>query len=57
MIYCGIEESIVYNLLAALNLPSISPTTLKKKERKAGIAFEELASETCIEALATEKKR
>lgn len=60
MIFCGIGESIVNNLLAALNLPSISPTTLKKKEREAGIAgiaFEEVASETCIEALAAEKRR
>ena len=57
MIFCGIGESIVNNLLAALNLPSISPTTLKKKEREAGIAFEEVASETCTEALAAEKRR
>lgn len=57
MILCGIGESIVNNLLAALNLPSISPTTLKKKEREAGIAFEEVASETRIEALAAEKRR
>ena len=56
MIFCGIGESVVYNLLAALNLPSISPTTLKKKERKAGIAFEKVASETCIGELATEKR-
>ena len=57
MIFCGIGESIVNHSLDALNLPSISPTTLKNKETEAGIAFEEVASETCIEALAAEKRR
>lgn len=57
MIFCGIWESIVNNLLAALNIPCISPTTRKKKEREAGIAFEEVESETCIKDLAAEKRR
>lgn len=52
MIFFSIVESIVNNSLAALNLPSISQTTLKKEERMAGIAFDEIASEIFIGELA-----
>lgn len=33
MIFCGIRESVVNSLLASLNLPTVSPTTLKKGKR------------------------
>ncbi|XP_062617449.1 uncharacterized protein LOC134279113 [Saccostrea cucullata] len=56
MIFCGIGESVVNNLLAALNLPNISPTTLKRREREAGSAFEAVATETCSDAIAAESR-
>lgn len=57
MLFCGIGETTVNSLLGALNLPSVTKTTLKKKEREAGIAFEEVAYESCCEALLEEKSR
>lgn len=40
MIFCGIGESVVNTLLAVLNLPTIFPTTLKRRDREARLAFE-----------------
>ena len=58
MIFCDNEEkSVVNNLPAALNLPSISHSTLKKREREAGLAIEAVAHEACSEAVDVEKKR
>jgi hypothetical protein len=57
MIFCGIGESVVNNLLPALNLPSISHSTLKKREREAGLAIEAVAHETCSETVDVEKNR
>lgn len=57
MLFCGIGETTINSLLGALNLPSVSKTTLKKREREAGIAFEEVAYESCCEALLEEKSR
>lgn len=57
MLFCGIGETTINSLLGALNLPSVTKTTLKKREREAGIAFEEVAYESCCEALLEEKSR
>lgn len=35
----------------------VSPTTLKKREKEAGVAFGAVADETCCEALLEEKSR
>lgn len=56
MLFCGIGETTMNSLLGALNLPSVTKTTLKR-EREAGIAFEEVAYESCCEALLEEKSR
>lgn len=40
MIFCGIGESVVNTLLSVLNLPTIFPTTLKRRDREARLAFE-----------------
>lgn len=57
MLFCGIGETTINSLLGALNLPSVTKTTLKRREREAGIAFEEVAYESCCEALMEEKSR
>lgn len=57
MLFCGIGETTINSLLGALNLPSVTKNTLKKREREAGIAFEEVAYESCCEALLEEKSR
>lgn len=57
MLFCGIGETTINSLLGALNLPSVTKTTLKKREREPGIAFEEVAYESCCEALLEEKSR
>lgn len=50
MIFCGIGESVVNTLLAVLNLPTIFPTTLKRREREARLTFEAVTNETCNKA-------
>ncbi|XP_062605184.1 uncharacterized protein LOC134266976 [Saccostrea cucullata] len=57
ILFCGIGETVVNTLLCALDLPSVSPTTLKKREREAGIALEAVADDTCQDALREEKDR
>jgi hypothetical protein len=48
---------IINNFLAALNIPTISSTTLKRREREVGCVFEAVAQESCNDALLDEKKR
>ncbi|XP_048743376.1 uncharacterized protein LOC125656832 isoform X3 [Ostrea edulis] len=55
MLFCGIGETAINALLAALNLPSVTPTTLKRREREAGVAFEAVADATCQNAILNEK--
>lgn len=57
MLFCGIGETAINALLAALNLPSVTPTTLKRREREAGVAFEAVADATCQNAILNEKNR
>jgi hypothetical protein len=47
MIHAGLGEAKVNDFLSSLNIPPISPTTLKKKERIAGKHVEGVAQETC----------
>lgn len=57
ILFCGIGDTEINSLLGALNLPSVTKTTLKRREREAGIAFKEVAYESCCEALMEEKSR
>lgn len=57
MLFCGLGETAINNLFAAINLPHISATTLKRRERETGIVFESVADRTCDDAIAEEKRR
>lgn len=52
MIFHGVGERVAKSLLVSLNLPTISPTTPKRREREVGLALESVANETCNEAIA-----
>lgn len=56
MIHTGIGETQVNNLLAEMNLPSISKTTLKSREREIGRSIEKVAKESTKNALEEEIK-
>ena len=56
MLFCGLGETVLNNLFAALNQPYVSPTTFKKRERETGIVFEAVADKTCDDAILDEKK-
>lgn len=57
VVFCGLGEMTVNNFLAALNIPTVTSVTFKRREREVGSIFEAVANETCNEALAEEKKR
>ena len=56
ILHAGIGYSVVENVLAALNLPSVHQRTLKKREREAGRAIETVANKSCDEAIDKEKE-
>ena len=56
MINSGIGESQLDNLLAAMNLPTISSRSLKHREREVGKVIEEVAENSCNTAIAEEKE-
>jgi hypothetical protein len=55
MLFSGIGEKVVNQVLAALNLPSVDPKTLKKREREAGLAFEKVAHASCLKSIEEER--
>jgi hypothetical protein len=57
MLNSGLGETQVNHLLAALNIPRISPTTLKRREREVGNSIQELAQQSCSEALIQEAQQ
>lgn len=57
LLFCGLRETAINNLFAAINLPYIPATTLKRRERETGIVFESVADMTCDDAIAEEKRR
>ena len=57
MLFCGLGETVLNNLFAALNLPYVSSTTFKKRERETGIVFEAVADKTCDDAILEEKRK
>lgn len=55
IVYGGIGETGLSTILSALNIPSISSQVLKRHVRKVGIAIEEVAKSSCLDALKVEK--
>ena len=47
MLNCGLGECQVNNLLSALNIPSISASSLKAREREVGEQIQEMAKDSC----------
>lgn len=56
MLQGGYGATHVRALLAALNIPEISETSLKSREREVGKHLEEMAGQSCKEALQEEMK-
>lgn len=57
MVFCGLGEMTVNNFLAALNIPTVTSVTFKRREREVGSIFEAVANETCNEALCRGEKK
>ena len=55
MINTGIGETQLNNLLAAMNLPVLSKSSLKKRENEAGMAIEEVVTISSDNAIEEEK--
>jgi hypothetical protein len=53
----GISHSTLSLLLAALNIPGITPSTLKKRDRESGKAIEAVASNSCSLAVEEEVQK
>ena len=56
MLDAGIGETKLNTLMSAINVPTISQTSLKRYERFVGTAIQELADISCKNAIDTEKK-
>lgn len=56
MLNAGVGEQQINNILAELNIPTISHTTLKKREREIGKVFEDVSSTSCDRAIDEEMK-
>jgi len=54
MIHTGIGETQLNNLLTTMNLPSITKTTLKAREREIGKAIEKVTQKSVKQALEEE---
>lgn len=55
MVNAGIGERKVNNLLAAMNIPGISPTALKQREREFAKEVNAYSEQSCARALEEEK--
>lgn len=55
MIDGGIGETQVNIFLSTLSVPTVLTSTLKKYERRVGVAVEAVAKESCEEAVRIEK--
>lgn len=55
MIDGGMGETQVNTLLSSLNIPAIPSSTLKRYERKVGVAIESVLMESCHEGILAEK--
>ena len=56
MINCGFGETHVNGLLAALNIPTITQTTLKSREREIAPQLKNMVIESCSKQLDEEIK-
>lgn len=56
MIDSGLGDSQINTLISTLNVPAIPSTTLKRYERKVGVAIEAISKESCEERIRLEKK-
>lgn len=56
MIDSGVGETHINKILTALDIDPVAHKTLKKYERKVGLAIEELAEESCFEAISLKKQ-
>lgn len=56
MLNAGIGEQQINNILAEINLPTISQVTLKKREREIGKYFEVISTASCDRAIQEEIK-
>ena len=56
MLHAGIGPSHVNALLTSINIPPVSQSTFKAREREVGPAIEELAKASCEEAMEVEKE-
>ena len=54
MIHSGISQTAVRRFTSAMELPTPSVVTLKRREREIGPAFEKTAKEVCDSALVNE---
>ena len=52
----GIGETHLNTILTTMNIPNISRSTFKRREREVGLAVEQVAKKSCVEALAQEKE-
>lgn len=56
MLHAGIGPSHVNALLTSINIPPVSQSTFKARERDVGPAIEEVAKTSCKEAMEVEKE-
>ena len=56
MLHAGIGPSHVNALLTSINIPPVSQSTFKAREREVGPAIEEVAKALCKEAMEVEKE-
>lgn len=54
MLHTGLGTTSVNALLACLNIPGISPKSLKAREREVGRKIEDIAKKSCEEYAAKE---
>lgn len=56
MVHAGIGPTHVNSLLTSMNIPSVSNSTLNRRQKEAGAAIEEVARESCTQSLHHEKE-
>lgn len=56
MLHAGIGPCHVNALLTSINIPPVSQSTFKAREREVGPAIEEVAKTSCKEAMEVEKE-
>ncbi|XP_071639085.1 uncharacterized protein [Temnothorax longispinosus] len=56
ILHCGLGWTHFQKMLACMNVPCMNFNTFKKYEQEVGVAAEEVANESCVEATALERK-